>query len=87
MESNASAEILYYRCMLLSSLAAIATSWLIPAAQRNLLSENIDARNAIVAADATHYNGANKCEILKAFAKRGMGSNATISTRMIFSST
>ncbi|KAH6572484.1 hypothetical protein BASA50_000561 [Batrachochytrium salamandrivorans] len=45
----------------------------------------IDARNAIVAADATHYNGANKCEILKAFAKRGMGSNATISYTNDFS--
>ncbi|KAH6591715.1 hypothetical protein BASA50_008534 [Batrachochytrium salamandrivorans] len=37
----------------------------------------IEARNAIIAADASYYNGANKCEIIKAFAKRGLGSQAT----------
>ncbi|KAH9269011.1 hypothetical protein BASA83_009014 [Batrachochytrium salamandrivorans] len=37
----------------------------------------LSARDAIVAADASYYKGANKCEILKAFAKRGMGSKAT----------
>ncbi|KAH9245323.1 hypothetical protein BASA81_017210 [Batrachochytrium salamandrivorans] len=37
----------------------------------------LSARDAIVAADINHYKGANKCEILKAFAKRGLGSRAT----------
>ncbi|KAH6586928.1 hypothetical protein BASA50_000292 [Batrachochytrium salamandrivorans] len=37
----------------------------------------LSARDAIIAADASYYKGANKCEILKAFAKRGMGPNAT----------
>ncbi|KAH6591700.1 hypothetical protein BASA50_008558 [Batrachochytrium salamandrivorans] len=37
----------------------------------------IEARNAIIAADASYYNGANKCDIIKAFAKRGLGSQAT----------
>ncbi|KAH6591703.1 hypothetical protein BASA50_008522 [Batrachochytrium salamandrivorans] len=37
----------------------------------------IEARNAIIAADASYYNGANKCDIIKAFAKRGLGSHAT----------
>ncbi|KAH9251680.1 extracellular metalloproteinase 2 [Batrachochytrium salamandrivorans] len=36
----------------------------------------LSARDAIVAADASYYKGANKCEILKAFAKRGLGSKA-----------
>ncbi|KAJ1330202.1 hypothetical protein BSLG_010800 [Batrachochytrium salamandrivorans] len=36
----------------------------------------IDARNAIITADVNHYGGANKCEIYKAFAKRGLGSEA-----------
>ncbi|KAK5666933.1 hypothetical protein QVD99_006165 [Batrachochytrium dendrobatidis] len=36
----------------------------------------IDARDAIVAADVAHYDGANKCEIWKGFAKRGLGPNA-----------
>ncbi|KAH9273255.1 hypothetical protein BASA83_004545 [Batrachochytrium salamandrivorans] len=35
------------------------------------------ARDAIVAADNDHYKGANKCEILKAFGKRGLGPKAT----------
>ncbi|KAH6569965.1 hypothetical protein BASA62_004536 [Batrachochytrium salamandrivorans] len=39
----------------------------------------LSARDAIVAADASYYKGANKCEILKAFAKRGLGSKATSS--------
>ncbi|KAH6567392.1 hypothetical protein BASA60_009084 [Batrachochytrium salamandrivorans] len=37
----------------------------------------IETRNAIIAADASYYNGANKCDIIKAFAKRGLGSQAT----------
>ncbi|KAH6562812.1 hypothetical protein BASA60_010987 [Batrachochytrium salamandrivorans] len=45
----------------------------------------LSARDAIVAADAAHYKGANKCEILKAFAKRGLGSNATSSRKNDFS--
>ncbi|KAH6560503.1 hypothetical protein BASA60_000241 [Batrachochytrium salamandrivorans] len=45
----------------------------------------LSARDAIVAADASYYKGANKCEILKAFAKRGLGSKATSSRRNDFS--
>ncbi|KAH6586623.1 hypothetical protein BASA61_006539 [Batrachochytrium salamandrivorans] len=37
----------------------------------------LSARDAIITADINHYKGANKCEILKAFAKRGLGSQAT----------
>ncbi|KAH6596675.1 hypothetical protein BASA61_003369 [Batrachochytrium salamandrivorans] len=44
----------------------------------------LSARDAIIAADAAHYKGANKCEILKAFAKRGLGPNATSNTLMTF---
>ncbi|KAH6571550.1 hypothetical protein BASA60_007119 [Batrachochytrium salamandrivorans] len=40
----------------------------------------LSARNAIISADASYYNGANRCEIIRAFAKRGLGSRAT-STR------
>lgn len=36
----------------------------------------LDARNAILAADSILYNGAYKCAIWKAFAKRGMGASA-----------
>ncbi|KAJ1329957.1 hypothetical protein BSLG_010834 [Batrachochytrium salamandrivorans] len=45
----------------------------------------LSARDAIVAADASYYKGANKCEILKAFAKRGLGSKATKSRKNDFS--
>ncbi|KAH6563202.1 hypothetical protein BASA62_008695, partial [Batrachochytrium salamandrivorans] len=45
----------------------------------------LSARDAIVAADASYYKGANKCEILKAFAKRGLGSKATRSRKNDFS--
>ncbi|KAH6572448.1 hypothetical protein BASA62_003387 [Batrachochytrium salamandrivorans] len=45
----------------------------------------LSARDAIVAADASYYKGANKCEILKAFAKRGLGSKATNSYSNDFS--
>ncbi|KAH6581382.1 hypothetical protein BASA61_009076 [Batrachochytrium salamandrivorans] len=45
----------------------------------------LSARDAIVAADASYYKGANKCEILKAFAKRGLGSKATSSYNNDFS--
>ncbi|KAH9249092.1 hypothetical protein BASA81_013211 [Batrachochytrium salamandrivorans] len=45
----------------------------------------LSARDAIVAADASYYKGANKCEILKAFAKRGLGSKATSSRKNDFS--
>ncbi|CCO35230.1 hypothetical protein BN14_09345 [Rhizoctonia solani AG-1 IB] len=37
----------------------------------------IDARNAVIQADANRYNGANKCTLWKAFAKRGLGYGAT----------
>jgi extracellular elastinolytic metalloproteinase len=37
----------------------------------------LDARNAILSADQTNYGGANKCLIWRAFAKRGMGINAS----------
>ncbi|KAH6565973.1 hypothetical protein BASA62_006970 [Batrachochytrium salamandrivorans] len=37
----------------------------------------LSARNAIITADVNNYGGANKCEIYKAFAKRGLGSEAT----------
>lgn len=36
----------------------------------------LDARNAIIAADSILYNGAHKCAIWNAFARRGMGVNA-----------
>ncbi|KAH9273371.1 hypothetical protein BASA83_004373 [Batrachochytrium salamandrivorans] len=45
----------------------------------------LGARDAIVAADASYYKGANKCEILKAFAKRGLGSKATDTRKNDFS--
>lgn len=37
----------------------------------------LDARNAIIQADANRYGGTNKCLLWKAFAKRGLGSDAT----------
>ncbi|KAH9267684.1 hypothetical protein BASA84_000576 [Batrachochytrium salamandrivorans] len=37
----------------------------------------LGARDAIIAADKLHYNGAHKCEILQGFAKRGLGLGAT----------
>ncbi|KAH6559832.1 hypothetical protein BASA62_000309 [Batrachochytrium salamandrivorans] len=37
----------------------------------------LGARDAIIAADVIHYKGANKCEIYKGFAKRGLGLGAT----------
>ncbi|KAI8899177.1 Fungalysin metallopeptidase-domain-containing protein [Globomyces pollinis-pini] len=37
----------------------------------------IAARDAILKADETYYNGANKCEIWRGFAKRGLGVDAT----------
>ncbi|KAI8895827.1 Fungalysin metallopeptidase-domain-containing protein [Globomyces pollinis-pini] len=36
----------------------------------------LNARDAIIQADATYYGGAYKCDIWKAFAKRGMGVDA-----------
>ncbi|KAI8893623.1 Fungalysin metallopeptidase-domain-containing protein [Globomyces pollinis-pini] len=36
----------------------------------------INARDAIIKADETYYAGANKCELWKAFAKRGLGVDA-----------
>nr|KAJ3414651.1 hypothetical protein HK105_001710 [Polyrhizophydium stewartii] len=39
----------------------------------------ITARNAILTADQTYYGGKYKCDIWKAFAKRGMGNSATSS--------
>ncbi|KAH6586739.1 hypothetical protein BASA50_000336 [Batrachochytrium salamandrivorans] len=35
------------------------------------------ARDAIIDADVNHYKGANKCEIYRGFAKRGLGLGAT----------
>ncbi|KAH9265602.1 hypothetical protein BASA84_001530 [Batrachochytrium salamandrivorans] len=35
------------------------------------------ARNAILDADVNHYDGVNRCEIYKGFAKRGLGLGAT----------
>ncbi|KAH6559833.1 hypothetical protein BASA62_000310 [Batrachochytrium salamandrivorans] len=37
----------------------------------------LDARDAIITADFNNYQGANKCEIYKGFAKRGLGLGAT----------
>ncbi|CAE6466085.1 unnamed protein product [Rhizoctonia solani] len=37
----------------------------------------INARDAVIQADANRYNGANKCTLWKAFAKRGLGYGAT----------
>ncbi|KAH6562505.1 hypothetical protein BASA60_011130 [Batrachochytrium salamandrivorans] len=37
----------------------------------------LGARDAIIAADNSHYQGAHKCEIYKGFAKRGLGLGAT----------
>ncbi|KAH9245402.1 extracellular metalloproteinase 9 [Batrachochytrium salamandrivorans] len=37
----------------------------------------ISARNAILDADVNHYDGVNRCEIYKGFAKRGLGLGAT----------
>ncbi|KAH9245025.1 hypothetical protein BASA81_017526 [Batrachochytrium salamandrivorans] len=45
----------------------------------------LSARDAVIAADASHYKGANKCDIIKAFAKRGMGPNATDNRQNDFS--
>ncbi|KAL5040338.1 hypothetical protein RTP6_007353 [Batrachochytrium dendrobatidis] len=40
----------------------------------------LSARDAFIASDVAHYNGANKCEIWKGFAKRGLGVKAANST-------
>ncbi|KAH9274484.1 hypothetical protein BASA83_003117 [Batrachochytrium salamandrivorans] len=45
----------------------------------------LSARNAIIAADASYYDGANRCEIIRAFAKRGLGAEATGSRTNDFS--
>ena len=37
----------------------------------------LDARDAIFQTDINYYNGRHQCQIWKAFAKRGMGVNAT----------
>ncbi|KAJ1329990.1 hypothetical protein BSLG_010833 [Batrachochytrium salamandrivorans] len=47
----------------------------------------LSARNAIISADASYYNGANRCEIIRAFAKRGLGARATRTRRNDFSIT
>ncbi|KAK5667536.1 hypothetical protein QVD99_006125 [Batrachochytrium dendrobatidis] len=36
----------------------------------------LDARDAFIASDVARYNGANKCDIWKGFAKRGLGVKA-----------
>ncbi|KDN49853.1 hypothetical protein RSAG8_01918, partial [Rhizoctonia solani AG-8 WAC10335] len=41
----------------------------------------VTARDAVIQADANRYNGANKCTLWAAFAKRGLGSNATETRR------
>lgn len=41
----------------------------------------IDARDAIIQADDNYYNGQHKCLLWKAFAKRGLGVNASSETR------
>ncbi|KAI8897831.1 Fungalysin metallopeptidase-domain-containing protein [Globomyces pollinis-pini] len=41
----------------------------------------INARDAILKADDAFYKGANKCEIIKGFAKRGLGTNASANGR------
>ncbi|KAH6599641.1 hypothetical protein BASA50_002838 [Batrachochytrium salamandrivorans] len=41
----------------------------------------LGARDAIIAADKLHYNGAHKCEIYKGFARRGLGLGATKATQ------
>jgi extracellular elastinolytic metalloproteinase len=40
----------------------------------------INARDAVIQADANRYNGANKCTLWKAFAKRGLGYGASLLT-------
>ena len=40
----------------------------------------VQARDAILQADENYYKGANKCEIWKAFAKRGLGVDAVQSS-------
>ncbi|EGF80263.1 hypothetical protein BATDEDRAFT_1489, partial [Batrachochytrium dendrobatidis JAM81] len=40
----------------------------------------LSARDAFIASDVARYNGANKCEIWKGFAKRGLGVKAANST-------
>ncbi|KAJ1329949.1 hypothetical protein BSLG_010791 [Batrachochytrium salamandrivorans] len=47
----------------------------------------LSARNAIISADASYYNGANRCEIIRAFAKRGLGARVTRTCRNDFSIT
>ncbi len=37
----------------------------------------VDGRDAILAADVANYGGENRCEIWRAFAKRGLGVNAS----------
>jgi hypothetical protein len=36
----------------------------------------VQARDAILQADQQLFNGANRCELMRGFAKRGMGANA-----------
>ncbi|KAH9250559.1 hypothetical protein BASA81_011604 [Batrachochytrium salamandrivorans] len=45
----------------------------------------LGARDAIVAADVTHYKGANKCDILKHLLSVGLGSKATDTRKNDFS--
>ena len=40
----------------------------------------IDARDAILQADKNYFDGKYNCNIWKAFAKRGMGSNVSINS-------
>ena len=45
--------------------------------------EFLQARDAIIAADNAFYSGKNKCLLWKAFAKRGMGFNATVADEVV----
>lgn len=40
----------------------------------------LQARDAIILADKNYYNGANACDIWKAFAKRGLGTDSVQKT-------
>ena len=38
----------------------------------------LEARDAILSVDTMYYHGAYRCEIMRGFAKRGLGMDATI---------
>ncbi|KAH6567907.1 hypothetical protein BASA60_008864 [Batrachochytrium salamandrivorans] len=47
-------------------------------------AKSAHARDAIIAADASYYDGANKCEIIRAFAKRGLAPRPPAAAQMTF---